>query len=210
MGGPGAGTQAVRIVHGFSAYLPGRSRRFFQRNYFSSYPRPIQQAGGSPFPRELPIVRLKAPQKQAIVIRQVTFNAYKNTGVDVDDLRRLDDGSTVGTLGFRFLLGNQDMLDYSTNLPARSDVAVLYSATQGPGATAPQAGQGSLYQGTGRVTPDPQSDPFAAYAMPGEDIVASVVVFRPPPYDLRTFQVEIEGWLAEAVELEKIIDSLSQ
>jgi hypothetical protein len=55
-----------------------------------------------------------------------------------------------------------------------------------------------------------EPDPFAAYAMPGDPVVASVTVFRPPSFDLRLFEVRISGWLAEEKELESIIDSLSR
>lgn len=199
----------VRIVHGFTTQLPGRSRRFFQRQFFSNYPRPIQQGPASPFPRRVPIARIQAPNRQSIVLRRVAFNAYQHSGIGIEDLAEVPRGRTVGTLGFSFTVGNQGISDFVTNLPGRG-VPVLYSATQGPNATAPRAGQGNVRQGTGPITPDNGPDPFAAYAMPGEGIVAEAVVFRNPSFDLRLFEVRFEGWLAEEQELERVIDSLSR
>lgn len=209
-GNPGKSPVAVRIVHGFTTQLPGRSRRFFQRQFFSSYPRPIQVGPTSPFPRTVPIATIKAPDRQSIVIRKVDFNAYQHSGIGIEDLAEVPRGRTVATLGFSFKIGNQGMTDFSTNLPGRG-IPVLYTpASQGPNASAPRAGQGNVKQGTGPITPNGGPDPFAAYAMPGELIVAEAIVFRPPSFDLRVFEVRIEGWLAEQTELERIIDSLSR
>jgi hypothetical protein len=51
---------------------------------------------------------------------------------------------------------------------------------------------------------------YAGYAMPGEQIKASVVVFRPPPFDMRFFSVELSGWLANEDDLQRILDDLSR
>jgi hypothetical protein len=101
------------------------------------------------------------------------------------------------------------LTDFSTNLPGRG-IPVLYTAAQGPNATAPISGQGNTLQGTGPITPNDPSEPFAAYVMPNETMTAKAVVFRPPSFDLRVFEVKISGWLAEQGELERIIDSLSR
>lgn len=211
--GPGqAGERVVpvRIVHGFTTQLPGRSRLFFQRQFFTNYPRPVQVGPALPFPREIPIARIKAPGQQSIILRKVSFNAFQHSGIGVDDLSEVPSGRTIGTLGFKFVVGNRGMTDFSTNLPVNAGVAVLYSPTQGPNAVAPVAGQGDTHQGTGLITPSNNTDPFASYVMPNLEMVASVVIFRPPSFDLRLFEVKIEGWLAEQKELEKIIDSLSR
>lgn len=208
-GNPGKAPVPVRIVHGFTTQLPGRSRRFFKRQFFANYPRPVQQAAGSPFPRKIPIAAIEAPRQQSIVIRRVAFRAYQHSGIGLEDLAEVPQGRAIGTLGFSFLVGNQTMSDFATNLPGVG-IPVQYSPSQGGQAAAPRAGQGSTFQGVGSITPDNGPDPFAAYAMPGESLVASATIFRPPSYDLRLFEVSIEGWLAEQSELEKVIDSLSR
>lgn len=207
-GRPGKAAVPVRIVHGFTTQLPGRSLRFFQRQYFSSYPRPIQVGPQSPFPRTVPIARIQAPNRQAIVIREVSFDAYMHSGIGIEDLAQVPRGRTVGTLGFTFSLGNQGMTDFQTNLPGRG-IPVLYTPAQGPNATAPRAGQGNTFQGSGVITPQNGPDPFAAYAMPKDTIVANATVFRPPSFDLRLFEVRISGWLIEEARLEEIISMLS-
>lgn len=199
----------VRIVQGFTTQLPGRSLRFFQRQFFSTYPRPIQVAPLSPFPRDVLIAEIKAPDRQSIVIREVQFNAYMHSGIGIEDLAEVPRGRTVGTLGFSFSLGNQGMTDFQTNLPGRG-IPVLYTPAQGPNATAPRAGQGNTHQGSGVITPQNGPDPFAAYAMPADAIVAKATVFRPPSFDLRLFEVRISGWLMEQHQLEKVINSLSR
>lgn len=206
--GPG-GVTPVRIVHGFTTRLPGRSRRFFQRNFFAAYPRPIQQAPGNPFPRDVVIAAIEAPARQSIVIRRVSFKAFENTGGQVEDYQQIPDSQTIGTYGFKFLLGNQNIADYITNLPAATATGATFGG-QISDVVAPRSGQGSVYQGTGIITPTQDADPFAAYAMPGAPIVASAVILRPPPQDVRFFEVNIEGWLAEEKELQSIIDSLSR
>ena len=46
--------------------------------------------------------------------------------------------------------------------------------------------------------------------MPGDNLIAQATIFRPPSFDLRLFEVTMEGWLTEQSELERIIDSLSR
>jgi hypothetical protein len=197
----------IRIAHGFTANLPGRTRIFFQRQFFADYPRPIQQGGASPFPRVIPIMTIEAPREQAIVIRSVKYVAYQHSGIGIEDIQEVPTGRGVGTLGFRFQLGNRGIADYLTNLPGRG---LPVSFGQGGGVTAPRAGQGNTYQGLGTITPEMPNEVFAAYARPGMPIVASAVVFRPPSFDLRLFRVDVSGWLASEYELDNIIDHLSR
>jgi hypothetical protein len=207
----GSNVEAARIINGFTAYLPGRTRLFFQRNFFANYPRPIQQGGAAPFPRELPIATIQAPARQSIVLRTVAFRAFQNTGIGVEDFAEVPSGRVVGTLGFKFTAGNRGLTDFVTNLPGRG-VPVLYgtvSGQGGPGVT-PIAGQGSVHQKTGPITPVRTNENYAGYAMPGDELKATVTVFRPPPYDIRFFSVEMSGWLANEDDLQQIIDQLSR
>lgn len=210
-----AGTRSVapvRIVAGFTTQLPGRSRRFWQRQFFSSYPRPIQQGAGAPWPRAVDIASIQAPDRQAIVLRSVAFRAYEHSGISADDLAEVPRGRTVGTLGFSFMKGNQGLTDFMTNLPGQSNVAVTYNAVKTGGPVLPISGQGNTMQGTGSATPSAGDGnaAFAAYAMPGDNLIARAHIFRAPSFDLRLFEVTISGWLAEESELEAIIDSLSR
>jgi hypothetical protein len=206
----GGGAGPVRIVNGFTQFLPGATRLFFQRQYFSNYPRPIQPAGVAAWPRAVPVASIQAPAQQAIVVITVSFRAYEHSGIGVEDLSEVPKGKAVGTLGFSFSVGNRGLTDYQTNLPGTS-IPVAYAPVQvGFGATAPRAGQGSVFQGTGPITPQGPNQPFAAYARPGDLIKADAVVFRPPGFDLRVFEVEFGGWLANEAELDKILNSLSR
>lgn len=205
-----SGTDAARLVNGFYAYLPGRTRLFFQRQFFVSYPRPIQQGAQAPFPRRVNIAKIQAPKEQAVVIRSVSFTAYAHSGIGVEDLMEVPRGRTVGTLGFQFQVGNRGLTDFSTNLPGRG-VPVVYTAVDAAsGGNAPRAGQGIIQQGTGPVTPPADGENFAAYARPAMPMVASAVVFNPPSFDLRLFEVKISGWLANEYEMDRILDQMSR
>lgn len=198
----------VRITHGFLTNLPGRSRIFFQRQFFVNYPRPIQAGPGSPFPRVVPIATIQAPKQQAIVIRRVVFRAYQHSGIGIEDLQVVPEGRGIGTLGFRFNVGNRGISDFQTNLPGRG-IPVVFGQ-QGGVASAPRLGQGSTYQGLGEITPELSNESFAKYAMPGDIIASQAVIFRPPSFDLRIFRVDISGWLASEYEIQRIIDHLSR
>lgn len=206
---PAQPTVPVRIVAGFLANLPGRSRLFFQRQFFVSYPRPAQMGGFAPFPRTIPMVRIQAPEHQSIVVREVTFNAFQHSGIGIEDLAEVPYGRSVGTIGFSALLDNRAMLDFQTNLPG-SGVPIDVSAIQGGVANAPVAGQGQIKQGVGPANPILPQESFASYVMPKSSMAFNAIVFRPPSFDLRLFMVTVSGWVIEAKELETIIDHLSR
>jgi hypothetical protein len=200
---------AVRIVNGFTFSLPGRTRLFFQRQFFSTYPRPIQAAGLPPFPRDVPIATIQAPTHQGIILREVKFSAYQHSGIGIEDIVAVPESRSKTYLGFKFNLGNRGLTDFQTNLPG-TGVPIDLVNPQTAGGTAPRAGQGSIHQGTGSITPRMPNENFAAYAQPGDTIQATAVVLRPPSFDLRLFEVEISGWLANETEMDKIIDHLKR
>lgn len=199
----------MRITHGFTAQLPGRSRLFFQRDFLRAYETPGQVSGPPPFPRTMGIITIQAPQQQAIVIKAVRFTAYERSGIGVDGLEEVPRGRTVGTLGFSFRVGNRGLTDYTTNLPGSSGTPYQWGASNvgNMGSIAPIAGQGNLIQGTGPATPLDAQPNFAAYARPGDLIQAEAVVFRPPNFELKVVQVQISGWLAAEEELDNIVDA---
>lgn len=202
----GGGAEPVRVVQGFLANLPSRTRIFFERQFFANAPDPIQPAGASPFPRRVAIATIVAPKNQAIVLKGVSFNAYQASGIAVESISEVPSGRTVGTLAFGFSVGNRGLTDFQTNLPG-TGTPVSYSTVnvvQGAGAAVgPRAGQGSLHQGTGSIAPESN---WAAYVRPGEQIQAFAMVFRNPDFELRLLEVKMSGWLAAEKELDAILD----
>lgn len=185
----------VHIVNGFLFSLPGKTRRFFQRIYFARYPRPIQPAPGLPFPRTVNIITIEAPAQQGIVLRKVNFTAWQHSGIGVDDIVPLDDKRLTGTVGFRFLVGNQGLTDYDSNLASAF------------GGSAARTG-GNLAPFGGRSTPQVVGENFATYVRPGDQIKADAKVIRPPDFDVRLFAVEMSGWIVGANELDRILSHL--
>jgi hypothetical protein len=108
--------EPVRIVNGFTQFLPKRSLLFFQRQFFASYPRPIQFAGLPSFPRGVNIATIQAPVNQGIVIRTVAFRAYQHSGIGVEDIIEVPAARAKTYLGFQFNLGNRGLTDFQTNL----------------------------------------------------------------------------------------------
>lgn len=204
----GSAATPTRLVNGFTSTLPGRSRLFFFRQYFVTYPRPIQPAGVAPFPRDVPLLRIEAPARQSIVVRTVEFNAYQHSGIGIEDLAVVPRGRTIGTLGFGFKIDNRSVLDFSTNLTTAGTPINLSPAQLGI-STGPR-GTGLFFNGTGPAVPSMPGETFATYARPGAPIEATVRIYRPPSYDLRLFSIQLSGWLAEAKELETILDMLSR
>lgn len=204
--GAGGGATPVRLVGGFFSQLPTKSRLFFQRAFFASYPRPIQVAGTPPFPRAVPIARIQVPGDQVIVFRDVRFQAYMHSGGDVEDIVQVPESRVATYIGYQFSLGNQGLTDFGTNLPT-SGVPVVLTPTQG-GATAPISGQGKTYPFSGSITPRVPGEQFAAYGRPGDLVQAEAVVLRPPNFDTRLFSVEMDGWIVNSMEMDKILDSL--
>lgn len=205
----GSKADPVRIVNGFTATLPGRTRLFFQRQFFADCPRPIQVSGPPGFPRNVPIVTFQLPKRQALVIRRVDFNAFESGGIGPNDISEVPFGRSIGTLAFQFTVGNRGLTDSATNLPVQG-LPVQYSPTQLGGPVAPISPSSNVKQGVGIVTPNARQDMYAGYGMPGDLVTATALVLRPPDFDCRFFSVSIEGWLADEKELESIINMLSR
>lgn len=193
----------VRVVDGFTQFLPGRSRLFFNRVYFAPFPRPLQVGPTPPYPFEVPIARIQAPKQQAIVLREAAFQVYQHSGIGVDDIEQVPRSRIATYIGFSFKLGNRGLTDYSTNV--QSPNAPVLLGGNNPNATTVQGGSGTIYPFSGVVTPQ---QPYAAYAMPGDLIEASAVIMRAPSFDARLFSVEMSGWIVGAAELQRVIDSL--
>ena len=202
----------IRIVHGFTSQLPGRSRIFFQRVYFAQMPHPIQKGLGNPFPISLPVATILAPQQQCIVLRAAAFKVFQHSGIGIDDYVETLPSRSASTFGFAVRVGNRGLTDYNTNVspdPGNAGAVTVGGAKAGVGASL-SPGDGRLYPFSGLITPHLGSDPFASYIRPGEQINASVTVLREPNFDVRFFSLELSGWLAEEKELERMINALSE
>lgn len=207
--------EKIRIVHGFTQFLPGRNRIFFQRVYFAGMPRPIQKGLGNPYPLSLSVATIEAPPQQCIVLRAAAFKVFQHSGIGIDDFVETVPSRAASTFGFAVRIGNRGMTDFNTNNspdPGQSLGVVSSGAKLGAGGRASLSpGDGRLYPFAGLITPHLGAvDPFANYVRPGEQILASVTVLREPNYDVRFFSVELSGWLANEAELDKIINSLSE
>lgn len=201
----------IRIVNGFSSQLPGRTRIFFQRVYFAQKPYPIQQGLGNVYPFALPVATIEAPKEQCIILRSASFKVFQHSGIGVDDFVEVNPSRAASTFGFALRIGNRGLTDFNTNNSPNPAVvgAVTSGVKVGSGQASLTPGDGRLYPFAGRITPSPDTDPFASYVRPGEQLFASVTILREPNYDVRFFSVELSGWLANEAELDKMINSLT-
>lgn len=203
--------QAVRIVNGFSAALPGRTRLFFQRVYFTAFPSPLIAAPGSPFPKPVDIATIEAPKQQGIVLRTAAFKVYQHTGIGLDDISEVAPSRTAGYFGFDLRIGNRGISDFNTNLvpaPGATAIPVVGGNSPGTSTISTGPGGGQVYPFSGVFTPQGDST-FATYARPGDQIKARAFILRPPNYDARLFSVELQGWLANESELDRMVNMLS-
>jgi hypothetical protein len=194
----------TQVVNGFTSWLPGRTRIFFQRIYFLKYPRPIQMALGAPYPTDRTIFKLRAPQEQVIVFKDVSFKVYIHSGIGNDDVVQISPTRTTTFLGFSFSQGNRGITDYNTNVSA-----IAGAVSAGPNGTtvAPQSGGGSIWPFAGSIVP--QDDLYAGYIMPNQEFDAKVVLLREPNFDFRIVSCSISGWLVGETQFNAMIDKLT-
>lgn len=200
----------IRIVHGFTQALPGRSRIFFQRVYFAQMPHPIQKGLGNPFPFTIPVATIEAPKEQCIVLRAASFKVFQHSGIGVDDFIETPPSRSASTFGFSVRVGNRGMTDFNTNTSPDPGSSTPVAGIKGGGRAGLSPGDGRLYPFAGLITPSLGIDPFASYVRPSDQILASVTVLREPNFDVRFFSVELSGWLANETEMDQIINSLSE
>lgn len=201
----------IRIVHGFTSQLPGRSRIFFQRVYFAEMPHPIQKGLGNPFPFALPVATIEAPAQQCIILRAAAFKVFQHSGIGVDDFIEVNPSRAASTFGFAVRVGNRGLTDFNTNnSPDPGQAGAVGPVNPKSGRAGLSPGDGRLYPFAGLITPHMSNEPFASYIRPAEQILASVTVLREPNYDVRFFSVELSGWLANEAELDRMINSLSE
>lgn len=197
----------VRVVGAFSQFLPGRDRTFFQRIYSANYPRPIVMGPGPPFPIPIPVIRIKAPAQQVIVIKDVIWQVYQNSGIGMEDVVQTDPTRVAGYFALQFSVGNRNMADFNSNVTVRGTPTFFPGNNPNSGAAA-IGGGGTNYPFAGSIVP--KGEHFASYARPNETIDATVQVLRYPSFDTRGFTVKLEGWLANENELDNIVDRLTR
>jgi hypothetical protein len=201
--------QAVRIVNGFTAALPGRARIFFQRIYFAPYPVPLISAIGAPYPKPVDIATIEAPTQQGIVLRTAAFRVYQHTGIGLDDISEVPPSRTAGYFGFSLTIGNRGISDFNTNLvPAGVQPVPVVGSNVKLSTVSTFPGGGQIFPFSGTFTPQGDNT-FANYVRPGDLIKARAFILRPPNYDTRLFSVELQGWLANESELDKMVNMLS-
>lgn len=195
---------STQVVNGFTSWLPGRTRVFYQRNLFLQYPRPIQMAVGAPYPTDRTIFKLRAPQEQVIIVRQIAFRVFIHSGIGNDDLVELQWSRATTFLGFSFASGNRGITDYVTNISS-----IRGAVQQGPNGTtvAPQSGGGSIWPFTGSIVPREQL--WAGYIMPNQEFDAKVVILREPNFDVRVISCEVSGWILGETQFNYMIDKLT-
>ena len=211
MSGMGGGSQPVSIRDGFLQFLPSRSLIFFQRAYFADYPKPIQKAGFPPYPFPVPVARIQAPARQAIIIRNTAFSVYKATNIAPGDTEQVSRARAVGYFGFQTNVGNRGMTDFNTNITAQGQRLALTGFGDPDGTlqntSAPTPGQGSFYPFPGSSQLGLEN--FAFYARPGQNITMTVQILKPQPYETTSFSAEITGYVVGEHVLDKVLSRLT-
>jgi hypothetical protein len=199
----------VRIVDGFTQYLPQYSRVFFQRSYFAPYPRPLQMGAQTATPRDIPVFSIQAPRNQGIVVREVEWSVLRRSGIGQDEVVAVNPSRVVTYFGLNFSVGNKGIADFNTNVVAPGTPVLFKGIGQGGTLIAPQGAQGTTYPFAGPITP--KGDVFyATYAQSNDNIAASVRIMRPPNFEAMYFVVTFKGWLATQNEMDRIVASVTR
>lgn len=199
----------VRIVDGFTQFLPAYSRIFFQRVYFAPYPRPLQMGAQTGVPRNVPVFSIQAPKNQGIVVRNINWGVLRVSGIGQDEVILVNPSRVLTYFGLNFAIGNKGLADFNTNVAA-PDVPVLFKGLGQGGVpiSSAQGAQGTTYPFAGNVTP---TDGFyATYAQSNDNITASIRVMRLPNFEAKFFFVSFSGWLAPQNELDRIVAGVTR
>jgi hypothetical protein len=194
----------VRVLDAYFQFLPSQQLTFFQRPFLAKYPIPLAQAGAPPYPRNIPLLRLVAPQEACIVLKNSVFKVYEHTGIDPNDVVEVDPTRLTTVFGFQLKVGGRGTLDFMTNLTSKGDPVVT---AQGFQTFPPSPGQGSFYPFGGDSQVGLQN--FASYVRPGQTIEAAVIALRAPPFETKLLSVEINGFLIPEFQLDRILTRMS-
>lgn len=197
----------VRIVDGFTQFLPAYSRIFFQRTYFAPYPRPLQMGAQTGVPRDIPVFNIQAPKNQGIVVRNISWGVLRRSGIGQDEVVTVSPSRVLTYFGLNFSVGNKGIADFNTNVSAPG-TPVLFKVGQGGSFIQTQGAQGTSYPFAGDVTPTDEF--YASYAQSNDNIAASIRVMRLPNFEAKYFVVSFRGWLAPQNELDRIVASVTR
>lgn len=201
---PKTAIQTVRLTQGFFNSLPPNAAVFFDRQYISDYPRPIQVGVGNAYPRRVPILELKVPDNQVIVIRDGVFTSYQQNGLGIEDTVPVDNRRLLSYIAFSFDISQKGLVDSQNNVYGTGGLLAKQAVTLGQAALASAAQVPSTAKPYGGSIISGPAATFALYAMPQQVIRASAWIVRPPPFEVRRFSFDLSGFGMSKISFERI------
>lgn len=183
--------------------MPPNAVAFFNRQYVSEYPRPIQVGSGNAYPRQVPILDLTVPVGSVIVIRDGIFTAYQQNGLDVNDTVPVDNRRLLTYVAFGLDINGKGQTDSQNNVYGLGGLLQRETIATGQAALSNVAQVPSTVKVYGGSIISGPPGTFALYAMPQQRIRASAFIVRPPPFEIRRFSFDLNGFLLSKVGFER-------
>jgi hypothetical protein len=182
-------------MQGFFAGLPPTGVQFFDRNFVRAFPKPLQVVATDSWQKGYDIWRKTLTDQTVLVIRDLSWTAFRNNNIGVGIPEPIDPGTLGGSLGFQLLIGDRWQLDIKNN-------------RQGAGSATVNALGGnsgiSNFDSNVNGRMDPTGAPFSArygtassfalYAQGGEELVSKFYAFAKPPIEVVAVQFNLNGW----------------